>query len=277
MELIIDLIQSIASGIFGMMFVSVLLAPVMLVIALLVSLAFGIYRTIASVITGISVWKISKKIGVQHGWLHFIQIAKYWILGRLAEEHQRRCAPHKKAVPWRYIYVAAVITYAIAQVLLVVGLFATDFLLLTIDLGDASDIILAVPHLLFVVARYGLLAAITAFSWYMRYKIYDTMIGNPAKWMIVLVAFVPVTDLVFMPMLAFGKRYPKQQPSVLQEDVAVDPPSQKDSCEEAREVQHESVEPGDVETYFEGNETGIDIESGVESCFEEQTENAPLG
>ena len=61
------------------------------------------------IVNGISMMKISKKLGVENGWLAFVPFANYWLLGRLAEEDQKVYYPEKKAVRWSVIYLVVVI------------------------------------------------------------------------------------------------------------------------------------------------------------------------
>ena len=55
-----------------------------------------LFSLLSYVISGVSLLKISKKLGVEKGWLGFVPMANYWLLGRLAEEDGKRYHPEKK-------------------------------------------------------------------------------------------------------------------------------------------------------------------------------------
>ena len=73
---------------------SVLLILILIMLSPILLIAVAVVY----VVNGISLMKISKKVGVKNGWLAFIPFADYWLQGKLAEEDQKFYAPEKKPV-----------------------------------------------------------------------------------------------------------------------------------------------------------------------------------
>ena len=169
----------------------------------------GIYNAVSDIIESVATWKISKKFAIKGGWLAFVPIAKYWLLGRLAEEYPRKDAPTQKTPPWRMLYLTVH-----ALELIIPGAMGALLVILTVLAGDKVDGILDVIAgigLIPIIIGCILLIATKLFSAYMRYKLYGAMVGEAATWMIFFAALVPIADWVFLLFFAFNKNFPKKQ------------------------------------------------------------------
>lgn len=195
----------------------------MLLIFFVILGAFLLYAAASYIVSGVTVWKISKKLGVKKGWLAFIPVANYYQLGRIAQEDGARRHPDKKPVKLGVIYLIAGIIYivgitAIAVVREVLSLVmmgagsmagSGDYSAFpSVEQWDGSMVI----EMLFQSVIWVMAIAMSIFSYVILYKIYHVMAGDSATWMLALTIFVPVAQSVLFLILAFSKKYPKPIP-----------------------------------------------------------------
>lgn len=171
------------------------------------------------IVNGISMMKISKKLGVENGWLAFVPFANYWLLGRLAEEDGKRYHPEKKQTKWSKIYLTTGIVYLVVMLLL-----SSAFLAFSVvgSLGAAQSgsaaaaemgILRGVVQLVYEAVIMALAFVVMVVGYVVFYKVYHAMAGESATWMIVLTILLPVSQLVIMLILAFSKKYPVAVPT----------------------------------------------------------------
>ena len=197
---------------------------VMLLVLLVLFGALMLYAAVTYVVSGVTVWRISKKLGVKRGWLAFIPVANYYQLGRIAQEDGARRHPDKKPVKWGVIYLVVGILYVMgAAGLSVVREIVTLFVMVpenSFSDGEYS----AFPQIeemlsgkmlvdmFFQSAIWILAIAMSILVYVILYKIYHVMAGDSATWMLALTIFVPVAQSVLFLILAFSKKYPKPIP-----------------------------------------------------------------
>ena len=159
------------------------------------------------IVNGISMMKISKKLGVENGWLAFVPFANYWLLGRLAEEDQKVYYPEKKAVRWSVIYLVAVIVGMVISGVLggIVG--GVTAALEYSEHASASMAVLLVEGV-YILLTGVLSLAMNALMAIVLYKFYHRMAEKSAIWMTLLSIFVSFAQPVILLVLAFSKKYP---------------------------------------------------------------------
>jgi hypothetical protein len=193
---------------------------VMVVFALLYG-ALLLFALASYVISGVSFLKISKKLGVEKGWLSFIPIANYWLLGRLAEEDGKRYHPEKKQTKWGKIYLTTGIVYLVVM-LLISGVYGTFSIIAAIGMAEGGSetaalgmsVIQLVVQLIADGVIIALATALTIICYVILYKLYHVMAGSSATWMLILTILVPVSQLVLLLVLAFSKKYPVKSPYI---------------------------------------------------------------
>lgn len=193
---------------------------VMVVFALLYG-ALLLFALASYVISGVSFLKISKKLGVEKGWLSFIPIANYWLLGRLAEEDGKRYHPEKKQTKWGKIYLTTGIVYFVVM-LLISGVYGTFSIIAAIGMAEGGSetaalgmsVIQLVVQLIADGVIIALATALTIICYVILYKLYHVMAGSSATWMLILSILVPVSQLVLLLVLAFSKKYPVKSPYI---------------------------------------------------------------
>lgn len=193
---------------------------VMVVFALLYG-ALLLFALASYVISGVSFLKISKKLGVEKGWLSFIPIANYWLLGRLAEEDGKRYHPEKKQTKWGKIYLTTGIVYLVVM-LLISGVYGTFSIIAAIGMaeGGSETAALGISMVQLVVQLIAdgviiaMATAVTIICYVILYKLYHVMAGSSATWMLILSILVPVSQLVLLLVLAFSKKYPVKSPYI---------------------------------------------------------------
>jgi hypothetical protein len=163
------------------------------------------------VVNGISMMKISKKLGVARGWLAFIPFANYWQLGRLAEEDRKLYAPEKKPVKWSALYLVAMIAVAVIAGILG-GIKGGVTSVLSMNGSEGAAILTLGVELIFYFFNSLLTLATTVLTAVVFYKIYHRMAGKSAIWMTLLSVFVPFAQTVLLVVLAFSKKYPVAVP-----------------------------------------------------------------
>lgn len=178
---------------------------------------YGVYSLIAYVVQGISCIKIAQKLGVSHGWMGFVPVACYYLLGKMAEEDCKRTHPDKKGKKWRVIYSAVLGVYIVLTGFSGAIFFVGSFLIP----GKYSEIIsdwdrlCAISYTLDGIAMLILLIAVLFLcivTCIVFYKIYHAMAGKSAWWMLLLTALVPLAQQVILLVLAFSKKYPVESP-----------------------------------------------------------------
>ncbi|MBQ8215342.1 MAG: hypothetical protein IJZ33_03690 [Clostridia bacterium] len=193
---------------------------VMVVFALLYGVLL-LFALASYVISGVSFLKISKKLGVEKGWLSFIPIANYWLLGRLAEEDGKRYHPEKKQTKWGKIYLTTGIVYLVVM-LLISGVYGTFSIIAAIGMaeGGSETAALGISMVQLVVQLIAdgviiaMATAVTIICYVILYKLYHVMAGSSATWMLILSILVPVSQLVLLLVLAFSKKYPVKSPYI---------------------------------------------------------------
>lgn len=192
---------------------------VVLGIMLLLYGVLMLFSLLSYVISGVSLLKISKKLGVEKGWLGFVPMANYWLLGKLAEEDGKRYHPEKKPKKWSKIYLTVGIVYLVLALLL-----SSAFLVFSVvgSLGAAQSgsaaaaemgILRGVVQLVYEAVLMAMAVVIMVVGYVVFYKVYHAMAGESATWMIVLTILVPVSQLVLLLVLAFSKKYPVAVPT----------------------------------------------------------------
>lgn len=174
---------------------------------------YSVYSLVAYVVQGVTLLKISKKLGVSHGWMAFVPVACHYLLGKMSEEDCKHYHPNKKVKKWRVIYP---IFFGIYIVLNVLG--GAFFFIAPLELTKADmewDRFVAITDLLEGVGM--LIFLVSALLWcivtsIVLYKFYHVLAGKSATWMLVVTILVPVSQLVIMLILAFSKKYPVECP-----------------------------------------------------------------
>ena len=192
---------AIVAAIFYGSVILILLSPILLI-------AVAVY-----VVNGISLMKISKKVGVKNGWLAFIPFANYWLLGRLAEEDRKLYAPEKKPVKWSAIYLIGIIAAAVIAGILG-GIKGGVTAALSMNGSEGASILTLGVELIFYFLNSLLTIASTVLTAVVFYKIYHRMAGKSAIWMTLLSVFVPFAQTVLLVVLAFSKKYPVAVPAM---------------------------------------------------------------
>ena len=193
---------------------------VMVVFALLYGVLL-LFALASYVISGVSFLKISKKLGVEKGWLSFIPIANYWLLGRLAEEDGKRYHPEQKQTKWGKIYLTTGIVYLVVM-LLISGVYGTFSIIAAIGMaeGGSETAALGISMVQLVVQLIAdgviiaMATAVTIICYVILYKLYHVMAESSATWMLILTILVPVSQLVLLLVLAFSKKYPVKSPYI---------------------------------------------------------------
>ena len=193
---------------------------VMVVFALLYGVLL-LFALASYVISGVSFLKISKKLGVEKGWLSFIPIANYWLLGRLAEEDGKRYHPEKKQTKWGKIYLTTGIVYLVVM-LLISGVYGTFSIIAAIGMAEGGSetaalgmsMVQLVVQLIADGVIIAMATAVTIICYVILYKLYHVMAGSSATWMLILSILVPVSQLVLLLVLAFSKKYPVKSPYI---------------------------------------------------------------
>lgn len=193
---------------------------VMVVFALLYGVLL-LFALASYVISGVSFLKISKKLGVEKGWLSFIPIANYWLLGRLAEEDGKRYHPEKKQTKWGKIYLTTGIVYLVVM-MLISGVYGTFSIIAAIGMAEGGSetaalgmsMVQLVVQLIADGVIIAMATAVTIICYVILYKLYHVMAGSSATWMLILSILVPVSQLVLLLVLAFSKKYPVKSPYI---------------------------------------------------------------
>lgn len=195
---------AIVAAIFYGSVILIFLSPILLI-------AVAVY-----VINGISLMKISKKLGVEKGWLAFIPFADYWLQGKLAEEDQKFYAPEKKPVKWSTLYLVAMIAVAVIAGILG-GIVGGVTSVLSLNGSEGATMIILIVELMFYFFEFLLTIVSIALMAVVFYKIYHRMAGESAIWMTLLSVFVPLAQQVILLVLAFSKKYPVAVPEQTEE------------------------------------------------------------
>ena len=182
--------------------------------------ALLLFSLVSYVLTGVSLMKISKKLGVEKGWLSFIPIANYWLLGRLAEEDGKRYHPEKKQTKWGKIYLTTGIVYLVVT-LLISGVYGTFSIISAIGMAgggsETAALGMSMAQLVVQLIADGVIiamaTAVMIICYVILYKLYHVMAGSSATWMLILTILVPVSQLVLLLVLAFSKKYPVAVPT----------------------------------------------------------------
>ena len=159
------------------------------------------------IVNGISMMKISKKLGVENGWLAFVPFANYWLLGRLAEEDQKVYYPEKKAVRWSVIYLVAVIVGMVISGILG-GIVGGVTAALEYSENTSSELMVLVIEAVYSLLSGALSLALSVLLAIVLYKFYHRMAEKSAIWMAILSVLVPFAQPVILLVLAFSKKYP---------------------------------------------------------------------
>ena len=159
------------------------------------------------IVNGISMMKISKKLGVENGWLAFVPFANYWLLGRLAQEDQKVYYPEKKAVRWSVIYLVVVIVGMVLSGILGGIEGGVTAALEYSEHASASMAVLLVEGV-YILLTGVLSLAMNALMAIVLYKFYHRMAEKSAIWMTLLSIFVSFAQPVILLVLAFSKKYP---------------------------------------------------------------------
>ncbi|MBP3321336.1 MAG: hypothetical protein J6M12_03190 [Clostridia bacterium] len=195
-----------------------LIVGIMAVIALALWGVLMLWVLVTYVLSSVSLMKISKKLGVEKGWLAFIPMANYWLMGKLAEEDGKRYHPEKKQKKWGKIYLTAGIVYLVATLLLTVAfiIFTTVFTIMGVRNGEMTaasvSFVQNLVQIVFNFLVYAMMIVVMIFGYIVLYKLYHVMAGSSATWMLILSIFVPVAQLVIMLLLAFSSKYPVEGP-----------------------------------------------------------------
>ena len=159
------------------------------------------------IVNGISMMKISKKLGVENGWLAFVPFANYWLLGRLAQEDQKVYYPEKKAVRWSVIYLVVVIVGMVLSGILGGIEGGVTAALEYSEHASASMAVLLVEGV-YILLTGVLSLAMNALMAIVLYKFYHRMAEKSAIWMTLLSIFVSFAQPVILLVLAFSNKYP---------------------------------------------------------------------
>ncbi|MBQ8399438.1 MAG: hypothetical protein IJX08_05645 [Clostridia bacterium] len=179
-----------------------------------VYVVLGAYVMIYYVVQGVTCIKISQKLGVSKGWMGFIPFACYYLVGKLAEEDNKRYSPEKKGKKWRVLYPAALGAYYVLTV--VAGIFYYAALILAAAITDAqrARVLLIVLMAMALLAFLAGLVLLMVMGLIVIYKLYHAMAGKNAWWMLLLTALVPLAQQVILLVLAFSKKYPQELAAV---------------------------------------------------------------
>ncbi|MBQ8398910.1 MAG: hypothetical protein IJX08_02960, partial [Clostridia bacterium] len=145
-----------------------------LVLIVVLPIALAMY-----IVNGISLMKISKKLGVENGWLAFVPFANYWLLGRLAEEDRKVYYPEKKAVKWSVIYLVAVIVGMVISGI-IGGIEGGVTAALEFSENTSSELLILVVEAVFYLFSGALSLALSVLLAIVLYKFYHRMAEKSA-------------------------------------------------------------------------------------------------
>lgn len=185
-------------------------AVVVLYIALLVFLM--VYSLFAYLAQGFSFLKISKKLGLRHGWMGFVPYACYYQMGKFVEEDDKRNHPEKKGLKWSIFLPVSLGVYIVLSFLSVILYYAGNILISVFASGtEEAATFLLIGYAVYILTVLLIMLTFMVILYVAQYKVFHVLAGKHAVWMTILTLFVSVSTPVLYLVLAFSKKFqPKE-------------------------------------------------------------------
>ena len=165
------------------------------------------------VLRGFALMRISKKLGVDGGWMAFVPLANGYLMGKVAEQDSKRNSPQKKGVKWAatVLWLHLTLGFFALAATVIISILAVY----TVNSGTEGDTVSLVAGsfgivLLWVLAYllfFVLGIAIMVVLWIVLYKIYHVMAGKHAIWMLLLSMVIGMASTVMLLVLAYSKKF----------------------------------------------------------------------
>ncbi|MDO5478417.1 MAG: hypothetical protein Q4G23_04560 [Clostridia bacterium] len=160
------------------------------IVILLYLVIFGI-AIVSYILSSLAYYKIAKRRGIANAWLSWIPVANSWIIGRIANEYDRRNGHDR---PWHKALLTLCITgaagFAVSYGMFLVNIFkmAMNFDYSYYDVDVTSFLISYIGIIVFavVISVYSMLSVICT------YKTFESTVPEKALKYIVLYFLVPL-------------------------------------------------------------------------------------
>ena len=168
------------------------------------------------ILNGFSILQISRKLGMDGGWMAFVPVANCYLMGRVAMEDTRRRDPSSTGTNWSSLVlwlhlVLGFVSLAATVIISVLAVFTvnsgTDGETLSLVAGSFGIVLLWVLAYFLI---FSLLTAIGVVMCIVLYKVYHAMAGRHAVWMLLLSLFVGLASTVILLVLAYSKKFPQK-------------------------------------------------------------------
>lgn len=193
-----------------------------LIIATIIVYLIIIFLTLITyILNGIGYTKLAKKVGIENGWLSFVPIANFYLLGKFAEKDNEVYHPDDKPKKWSKILLISsaasliitllfcvfTIISAVLSGIMVAG--STD--VMVAEESSSTGVPIIISLIVIVVSILLIVASITCtvLQYIAMYKTLHLMAPAHAVW--ILIVSILVTSLAYniaLLVFAFSKKFP---------------------------------------------------------------------
>ena len=209
--------------------------------------------TVMYLLESLALMRIGKKLGLKGSWRAFLPVLNCHLMGKIAEQDDKRNRPEKKGKKWGrialWLNVLLLFFSLLSGVLLALLAFFTGY---SGTEGDTPAIVagsfgLVLIGVLAYLAFFTLVLVICIVMWVILYKIYHVMADRHAVWMMVLSVFFGLATPVILLVLAYNGKFPLeehkgQEPVKGPEDASPLPLKEKEQAQEDTAEAEQSLE-----------------------------------
>ena len=163
---------------------------------------------VVCVVRGLGLLKISRKVGVKHGWMAFVPFANKFLIGRIAEVSDNRAYPGKRHIKWSRLNLCLTFVLIAAACLLLTALSVYS----VTDTAGGFTPALAIVVLPFFIVVCPAILAFEFTRYAVLYRVYRMMAGRSVIWMLLLSIYVRYASTVLLAIMGFSRRYPVAPP-----------------------------------------------------------------
>ena len=170
--------------------------------------------TVMYLLESLALMRIGKKLGLKGSWRAFVPLLNCHLMGKMAEENDRRRYPEKKGKRWGRIalwlgilllFSTTLFAVLLAVLALFTGYSGAEGNTPYIVAGSFGLVLIGVlAYLLF----FSMVLVLCIVRWIILYKIYRVMADDHAVWMLVLSIFFGLATPVLLMVLAFCSKFP---------------------------------------------------------------------
>ena len=164
-------------------------------IALLLVLLMLAFAVVTYVLSAVSMYRIAKRRGIHNGWLAWVPIGNYWLLGSISDQYQyvvRRKVTSRRKI----LLILGIVTSAMSIVYSV--LQTSTVLAFAANAGTGSEVGMVAIGILVYLVWIGVAITSTVFGYIAYYDLYRSCKPNSAVLFLVLSIVFSVTVPFFL-------------------------------------------------------------------------------